>query len=525
MSGQHEVSPVEDLIQYKKRVLLDERRDSRIRGDVEATLEFINKRNSYFSNQSQTDRSHTPLDNSQTAGTALQNNSMPYPQQIAMSMQPYDMANQSRPTLHSAQNSIYSYGSSDSIMLQKEKQMSGGAGGPPTDVYAGYTPEESHDAHAPVGKVGLRERIKHFTFAWFACTMSTGGLAFTMSVVPNRFEGLTAFGTVLFVFNIILFLTFTTIQVIRFIMHPDALSHAFTNPHEGFFFATFWLTLATMITNTTAYGIPNTGPWLIDALRVAFWIYTVIVTLIAILYYYLLFNVKALVITNVLPGWVLPIFPAMLVGTLASAIAKTQPPEYAAAMLVTGFTYQGLGFMVAMMMYGLYFGRLLTQGLPVPASRPAMMIAVGPPAFTSLALIGMAQDIQVLGLFTNVLPLQGIQNQALIPDILSLAAILVAIFLWMWSFWFFVLAVMAFIEAIPRNDFHLNWYALVFPNVGFTIATIKIGERLNNSAIGAIGTGMAVSLFLMWLLVVYCHIRAVVNHVIMWPGRDEDAAH
>ena len=35
-----------------------------------------------------------------------------------------------------------------------------------------------------VGKVSLKERLKHFTFAWYAWTMSTGGVAFVLSVVP-----------------------------------------------------------------------------------------------------------------------------------------------------------------------------------------------------------------------------------------------------------------------------------------------------------------------------------------------------
>ena len=54
----------------------------------------------------------------------------------------------------------------------------------------------------------------------------------------------------------------------------------------------------------------------------------------------------------------------MLVGTLAAAVAPKQPPEYALPILVAGLTFQGLGMMVASMMYALYFGRLLTSVRP-----------------------------------------------------------------------------------------------------------------------------------------------------------------
>ncbi|RDW92238.1 hypothetical protein BP5796_01632 [Coleophoma crateriformis] len=589
--------PIEELINYKKNVLYDDRRDTRIRGSVEATLEFFNKRRSQFSNMSQGSNSgfhtrsnsgimepnHNSPDPLQTAGSGLparpnmamfsrptpQSGSFnsgyaglqysnPQPQQQQQpqvqqqqqfynSSQPSLSRNQSfnggsvngggsynsgygggqlinssisRPILTSSHNSTFT---TESIMMAKEKG----------DMFAGYAANDphaqgEHGGHAPVPThLSIRARLEHFTFAWFACTMSTGGVAFTMSVIPNRPEALTVLGTVMFVANLVLIVIFTMTMITRFILHPHTFTHAFTNPHEGFFFATFWLTMATVITNTTAYGIPNTGPWLIPALRVAFWVYTVIVTFIAILYYYLLIHVKKLVITNVLPGWVLPIFPAMLVGTLASAIGKTQPAEHAFPMLVAGLTFQGLGFLVASMMYAIYFGRLLTSGFPVDASRPAMMIAVGPPAFTALAIIGMAQDVQATGIFTGFTQLNGISpaNQALIPDMLSLLAILGAVGLWLLAFWFFALATMAYIECASRNAFHLNWYALVFPNVGFTIATIKIGERLSSPIIQSVGTVMAAFLFFLWILVFFCHWKAVLMKDIMWPGKDEDAAH
>ncbi|PQE32654.1 hypothetical protein CJF32_00004210 [Rutstroemia sp. NJR-2017a WRK4] len=376
-----------------------------------------------------------------------------------------------------------------------------------------------------IEEIGFKGRLKHFTFAWYAATMSTGGVAFTMSVLPLNSPAIITLGTALFVINIMLFIGLTSLMIARFIIHPGTLTHAFTNPHEGFFFATSMLTIATMITNTTAYGIPNSGPWLIEALRIAFWTYTIVATVVAVVYYHVLFMVKKLVITNVLPGWVLPIFPAMLVGTLASAIAKTQPADAAANMLIAGFTFQGLGLMVAMMMYGIYFGRLMTSGLPVDASRPAMFIAVGPPSFTALALIGMAQDAKITGAFTTYMQLPGISNPDMIPDLLQIGALLSAVFLWMLATWFFAIAVFAAVEALHRNDFHLNWYAYVFPNVGYTIATIKIGERLNSTPILGVGTGMGVVLFLLWIVIVYAHIKAVYTRMIMWPGKDEDAHH
>ena len=150
-----------------------------------------------------------------------------------------------------------------------------------------------------------------------------------------------------------------------------------------------------------------------------------------------------------------------------------------------------------------------------------MFIAVGPPSFTALAFIGMAQDVtatQIFSVYTNP---NGIINQDIIPDILQLFVLLMAIFLWTLAFWFFAIAFVASMEAVTRNDFHLNWYAYVFPNVGFTIATIKIRERLDSIGTKGVGTGWLSCCS--WAVIVVCHIKAIVNRNICWPGKDEDS--
>lgn len=515
---------VEELLQYKKTVLRDNRRESRIRDSIEQTLDYINNKRrsefnlSFYDNTRLNSPAYTPA-----AGPApLTLPKSQYAPATTMALPP-QYPNISGPVgLNSYQDMPNRYNDT-----KKDIEKLGVYDVPAPSNAGGHAGGHGHGHHAEVdpASVDWRERLKHFTFAWFASTMSTGGVAFTMSVIPNQqaMPWLRGLGTAMFVFNIILFLILTSVMILRLMMHPGTLKKALANPHEGFFFATFWLTIATMITNTTAYGVPATGQLLIEPLRIAFWIYTFCVTVLGVVYYMVLFNVKKLVITNVLPGWLLPIFPAMLVGTLASAIAKTQPPEQAYPMLVAGLSYQGLGMLMAMMIYAIYLGRLLTSGLPIDMSRPAMFIAVGPPAFTALALLGMSQDVVDTQIFTVYTTLPFITNQALIYDVIQIGSLLAAIFLWMLAFWFFSIAVIATFEAIHRNDFHLNWYAYVFPNVGFTIATIQIGNRLASSAIQIIGTGMAGSLFVLLIMVAFAHVKAFYNRMICWPGKDEDA--
>lgn len=159
---------------------------------------------------------------------------------------------------------------------------------------------------------------------------------------------------------------------------------------ESVFIPTFWLTIATLVSNMQQYGVPSSGPWLPVALRVLFWTYSACTFASAILQYHLLFTGKPLTIQSMATAWLLPIFPLMLCGTLASVTAGTQPAHHGIPIIIPGVTFQGVGFIVEVFMYGNYVSRLMLYGLPSLNTRPGMFIAVGPPSFTALALIGMA---------------------------------------------------------------------------------------------------------------------------------------
>jgi tellurite resistance protein TehA-like permease len=115
-----------------------------------------------------------------------------------------------------------------------------------------------------------------------------------------------------------------------------------------------------------------------------------------------------------------------------------------------------------------------------------------------------------------------LSNPELVAEAVRIAAIAGAIFLWGLAFWFFAAALLA-TARMPDRSFHLSWWSFVFPNVGFTIACIRIGEVLGNEGVLWMATVLTVVLVVVWaLLAVFC-VRAVIKKQIVWPGRDEDS--
>lgn len=191
--------------------------------------------------------------------------------------------------------------------------------------------------------------------------------------------------------------------------------------------------------------------------------------------------------------------------------------------MYTGITFQGLGIMLATFLYGPYMERLFTSGLPRPDTRPGMFIAVGPPSFTGVALLGISQDLERI--FPAYTTISAVSDATNIADIFRILALSAAVFLWATAFWFFSIALVSVVHGActkPGMSFHLVWYAFVFPNVGFTLSTIKIGRALMSEGILWVSSVMTILLVAVWLGVGVMHIRAVWKRQILWPGKDED---
>lgn len=366
--------------------------------------------------------------------------------------------------------------------------------------------------------------------------MSTGGIALLLSITPHRFPGLETIGVVVFMLDLVIFVIITTFLLMRFAFFPKSFKHAVTHPTESLFVPTFFLSVAAALSNIEFYGHASERPWLAAALRIVYWTYLAVTGAFSVVQYEILFNAartrRRLTLETMTPAWILPIFPIMLAGTVAGAIAPALPPDQAFAVLGGGLAAQGLGFLVSVFMYSTYLSRLMTLGLP--AQRPGMFMAVGPPSFTAAALVALSDPIP--GLFADAVrsigsdaPLSfaplvaSLSNPAAAADALRVAGIASAVLLWGLSFWFFAMALLATASGLPDAKFHLSWWAFVFPNVGFAVASIRIGRALGSDWALWMGTVMTIVLVIVWLAIGVMSVRAVVTKQIAWPGRDEDS--
>jgi tellurite resistance protein TehA-like permease len=232
------------------------------------------------------------------------------------------------------------------------------------------------------------------------------------SIVPFRFSGLETIGTIFFLFNVFLFVLNCTLISLRFYTYPETFKNSFLHPTESLFAPAAVVSFGTILINVSQYGLPNTGPWLDNAVLVLFWIDVALaiiassgiylVMYISQFYYGVLgkklklhrWSTQTFTISQMTPIWIFPAYPLLIIGPHAGILSADLDPQRALDIIVGGFTVQGIGYLVSLTIYSAFIYRLMTQKLPKESLRPGMFVSVGPSGFTAAGVINMALNAQ-----------------------------------------------------------------------------------------------------------------------------------
>jgi tellurite resistance protein TehA-like permease len=179
----------------------------------------------------------------------------------------------------------------------------------------------------------------------------------------------------------------------RFYLYPETFIASLTHPTESLFVPAAVVSFGTILLNITQYGLYNVGDWLNEAALVMFWINSALAIIASAGTYLMLWTTTTFTIAQMTPIWIFPAYPLLVIGPQAALLSKSLAPDQAKIILLAGFTIQGIGYLVSLMIYAAYIYRLMTQKLPAESSRPGMFVSVGPSGFTAGAVINMSSNI------------------------------------------------------------------------------------------------------------------------------------
>ncbi|KAF5862794.1 hypothetical protein ETB97_011142 [Aspergillus alliaceus] len=166
-----------------------------------------------------------------------------------------------------------------------------------------------------------KQRIRHFTWAYFTLTMATGGIANVLYTIPYRFRGLQTIGIIFFLFNIVLYATIWSLLAMRFYLYPYTFKASFLHPTESLFFPASVVSFGTILINVSQYGPDNTGPWLARAVEILFWIDACLAIIFSAGIYLLLWSTQTFTIAQMTPIWIFPAYPLLIIGPHAATFA------------------------------------------------------------------------------------------------------------------------------------------------------------------------------------------------------------
>ncbi|KAK5128461.1 hypothetical protein LTR85_003129 [Meristemomyces frigidus] len=238
--------------------------------------------------------------------------------------------------------------------------------------------------------------------------------------------------------------------------------------------------------------------------------------------YLVMWSTQTFTIAQMTPVWIFPAYPLLVIGPHAGVLASKTSGSDALDIIIGGFVFQGIGFLVSLMIYAAFIYRLMTQKLPQESLRPGMFISIGPSGFTIAGVVSMGQQL------SRVVPpdFMGPGLGKLAAKVSMIMANWMGLWLWGLAWWFFIVSVGAHWSTVRhgRGKFAMTFYSYVFPNTALTTATFALGNALDNRPIKIMGCVMTCLLICAWFAVFSMMIRAVIVKDILWPQKQEDRA-
>jgi tellurite resistance protein TehA-like permease len=245
-----------------------------------------------------------------------------------------------------------------------------------------------------VKQSGLREIICQFTPNWFTATMGTGILALAINQFPVAVPGLHALGLVLWLINIVLFVTFSALYAARWFLFYEGARRIFGHSVVSMFFGAIPMGLATIINGFIAFGIPVIGaPAAVGIAQALWWIDMAMALVCGLAIPFLMFTRQDHSIEKMTAVWLLPIVAAEV--TAASAgqlVPHLADPHAALRILVLGYALWAYSVPLAMSLLVILFLRLVLHKLPHRDMAASGCLALGPIGTGALGLLLLGAD-------------------------------------------------------------------------------------------------------------------------------------
>lgn len=340
---------------------------------------------------------------------------------------------------------------------------------------------------------GWRNIVLNFTPSWFSVNMGTGVASILLHNLPYNGRWLYWISVAIFCLNIVLFLIFLAISVLRYVMFRGLFFFMIRHPVQSLFIGTFPMGLATIINMIVFVCVPAWGPWATTLAWTLWWIDAVIALTTCFYLPSVIIHVHESELSSMTAAWLLPIVSTIVAAATGGIVAEVLPnPQHALWTIIVSYILWGTGFPLAMVVLVMYFHRLTIHHIPPREVIVSVFLPLGPIGQGSFALMQLGKvalkTFPVTKTFAD-------DTGRFFYNLGNYAALIIWGYGLVWLFFALV--------SISRSKFPFNmgWWGFTFPLGVYTVATTTLAKDLPSLFFKVLGTIFSVVVVLLWLIV------------------------
>lgn len=339
-----------------------------------------------------------------------------------------------------------------------------------------------------------RDVIRHFTPNWFTATMGTGVVAMILAQLPFASSVLFMLATKLWQFNILLFITFSILYGLRWLLFPIEAKQILNHPNMSLFLGAIPMGLATIANGFLSFGVHLYGDIAIQIATYLWYLDVFLAVLIAWVVPFCMFSCQDHQLQRMTAVWLLPIVACEVAASSAGLLLQhLAADQHALAILITGYVLWGISVLPAFAILTILMLRLALHQLPEKEVAISSWLCLGPIGTGALALLLLGQQAP------RILNAVGLEELATIVPAIGVIGGLVLLGFGLW--WFGIAVLTTVRHARTGIPFNLGWWGLTFPFGVFILAIFNLAHQLQFNFLTCIAVALSIVLLALWALV------------------------
>ncbi|KAJ3494211.1 hypothetical protein NLG97_g4233 [Lecanicillium saksenae] len=349
-------------------------------------------------------------------------------------------------------------------------------------------------SHLQRNRRGWRHVVLNFTPSWFAVNMGTGIVSILLHNLPYNARWLYWISVVIFSLNVVLFLVFLTISILRYTLFEGVWKCMIRHPTQSLFLGTFPMGLATIVNMVVFVCVPAWGTHFVTLAWVLWWIDVVLSVATNFYLPFVIMYKHETQLQTMTAAWLLPIVSTIVAAASGGIVASVLSLQNALITIVTSYILWGCGVPLAMFTMVIYFQRLTMHQLPPREVIVSVFLPLGPLGQGSFGIMQIGAEALRISKETKFIPNAPVAGQILYTMGIATAFV-------MWGFglvWlFFALASIS----RRRFPFNLGWWGFTFPLGVYSTATTMFAKELPSGFFKVLGTIFSLLVVLLWIIV------------------------